>query len=610
MADGESTHEPSSSGRGDIAWDQFEHTGDGRDLDEVIQIARHTVSIGSAGAGEEVAALSNLGVALLRTSERTGRAADLDEATDILRRAVAIGSPGAGEEVAALSNLGAALLRRSERTGRAADLDEATDILRRAIALSPSGSPERAAAMSSLGDALRLRLDEARGPAAADQTEQFRKFVSEAVFVYEEVVATRTRVLGADHPDTLASMNNLAAVLQDQGDLGAARQLHERVVAASRRVLGEDHIVTLASLNNLAAVLHDLRDLSTARGLHEQVVAIRRRLLGDNHPDTLASMNNLATVIQDQGELDEARVLYEQVVAIRRRLLGDNHPDTLTSMNNLVAVLQRQGALESARALQEHVLATIAMEQAVEGGVLAGIGEPSRAAGAAAGPQSSSSSHSTSSAELEDRDVVRPRPATTTLRQGTDADELVQRVRRGDAAAWEALVERHTPLLWSVVRSYGLGQADSADVVRSVWLLLVGNVERLRDEQFLSGWLVTAARRECQRLLRALDLAHESGEVATDLADHVDVDTDLLVEERRTALQAALHHLPERCQRLLQSLAAEPPQSYREIAASLGMPIGSIGPTRARCLARLRRLLEDTTVLDPERADSSRDSTM
>jgi TPR repeat protein len=133
MADIGGIGERSSFVRRDLAWDQFAHSGDDRDLEEAIRTAR---------------------------------------------RAAAIVSAGTDEEVAALSNLGAALLRRSERTGRSADLDEATEVLRRAVSLSPSSGPQRDAAMFSLGDALRRRIEETRDPSAAGQTDQFRKFVS------------------------------------------------------------------------------------------------------------------------------------------------------------------------------------------------------------------------------------------------------------------------------------------------------------------------------------------------------------------------------------------------------------------------------------------------
>ena len=188
MADIEGIGDRSSSRRRDLAWDHFERSGDDRDLEEAIQIARRAAEIASAGSGEEVAALSNLG---------------------------------------------AALLRRSERTGQSADLDEATEVLRRAMSVAPSSGPQRDAVIYSLGDALRRRIEGARDSSTGSQTEQFRRFASEAAFVYEEVVAARTKVLGPDHPDTLASMNNLAAVLQDQGELEAAKQLHEQVLTTA-----------------------------------------------------------------------------------------------------------------------------------------------------------------------------------------------------------------------------------------------------------------------------------------------------------------------------------------------------------------------------------------
>ena len=666
-----------------IAWSHFEHSGDDRDLDEAIHIARRAAAGVSTGTAEEAAALSNLGAALLRRSERTGQAADLDEATAVLRRAAAgvstgtaeeaialsnLGaallrrsertgqaadldeatavlrraaagvSTGTAEEAAALSNLGAALLRRSERTGQAADLDEATAVLRRASALSPKDSEEHAAAISSLGDALRYRIEEARSPSSAEQSAQFHKFVSEAVFVYEEVVAARTRLLGTDHPDTLASMNNLAAMLQEEGDLDAARQLHEQVAITAKRVLGEDHSSTLASLNNLAAVLQDqgeldaarslyeqvletrrrllgedspsvlasmnnlatvLQDqgeLDAARSLYEQVLETRRRLLGEDSPSVLASMNNLATVLQDQGELDAARSLYEQVLETRRRLLGDHHPDTLTSMNNLVAILQRQGEHEAAKTMQEHVLATIAAEQAIEGSVLARLGD---ASGANSASQHQSVPSPARSRSGIDDEVLARLSAAITQSTSPNANELIQRARIGDAAAWEALIERYTPLVWSVVQSYKLDSDDSQDAAQSTWLKLIAKVESLRDEEHLTSWLVASTRVECLRLSKAVQLRlHEDVQQSPQEEDPTsDVDERIDTELRIQQLREAFRQLPERCQTLLSLLMSDPPPAYPEIAAFMGIPVGSIGPTRARCLASLRARLEGSTLV-------------
>ncbi|MEQ6342087.1 MAG: tetratricopeptide repeat protein [Gammaproteobacteria bacterium] len=172
----------------------------------------------------------------------------------------------------------------------------------------------------------------------------------------EGVLEVNRRVLGEEHPDTLASMNSLASTLWNQGDLEGARTLEEEVLEVSRRVLGEEHPDTLASMSNLAITLFNQGDLEGARVLEEEMLAVGRRVLGGEHPDTLASMSNLVSTLFNQGNLMGARVLEEEVLAVSRRVLGEEHPDTLVSMSNLATILFNQGDLAGACALGEEVL--------------------------------------------------------------------------------------------------------------------------------------------------------------------------------------------------------------------------------------------------------------
>ena len=269
-----------------------------------------------------------LSEALWDRFDRTGNVADLDEAIAAIRRAVELTPPGEPDHQAALSNLGAALLRRGDRTGNAADLDEAIAAIRRAVELTPPGEPDRLAALSNLGDALRLRFEEASEPADDDAVREFRQFGAEATTVYREVLELRERILGRDHPDTLAAMNNLAAVLQDQGDLSAAQSFHERTYLTCQRVLGSDHPSTLATMNNSAAVLQDLGRHDEAREMYVNVLRARERVLGSDHPSTLATMNNLAAVLQDLGRHDDALQLRRRIRA--KRSLGVSQDATVT----------------------------------------------------------------------------------------------------------------------------------------------------------------------------------------------------------------------------------------------------------------------------------------
>lgn len=167
--------------------------------------------------------------------------------------------------------------------------------------------------------------------------------------------------------------------------------------------------------------------------------------------------------------------------------------------------------------------------------------------------------------------------------------DLVHAAARGDQWAWDRLVGRYENLLWSVARGHRLSTADAGDVVQTTWLKLLENLGRIEDPERLAGWLVTTARRECLRILRrsgreVIDL--EAGAEVVD--DAPDLDTALLEQERDVALWQAFSKLPERCQRLLRILMGTEPPAYAEVAEALDMPIGAIGPTRGRCLTKLR----------------------
>jgi RNA polymerase sigma factor (sigma-70 family) len=171
---------------------------------------------------------------------------------------------------------------------------------------------------------------------------------------------------------------------------------------------------------------------------------------------------------------------------------------------------------------------------------------------------------------------------------------LLVRAVDGDQNAWNEIVDRFTNLLWSVGRAHRLDSADITDVIQTTWLRLLENLDAIRDPERLAGWLATTARRECLRVLRrsGRESVAWDDDAATDLADDVaaPVDQLLLIEERDAALWQCFIGLPARCQQLLRVLMAVEPPSYAEIAAVFGVPIGSIGPTRMRCLQRLRDL--------------------
>ena len=179
------------------------------------------------------------------------------------------------------------------------------------------------------------------------------------------------------------------------------------------------------------------------------------------------------------------------------------------------------------------------------------------------------------------------------MRDDSSVAVLVARARDGDKRAWDAIVDRYAPLIWSICRRYRLDRADTDDVGQSVWLRLVDQLTQLREPEALPGWLATTTRRECGRLLTGSRRQEALG-TALDPADIPDqglaaAEEEVLAAERHAALREAFAELPPRCQELLGLLSTDPPVPYAEISAKLGIPIGSIGPNRARCLDRLRR---------------------
>ena len=179
------------------------------------------------------------------------------------------------------------------------------------------------------------------------------------------------------------------------------------------------------------------------------------------------------------------------------------------------------------------------------------------------------------------------------MRDNLPVTDLVTRAKNGEKHAWDALVERYAPLIWSICRQYRLNDADAEDVGQAVWLKLVNHLDHLRDPAALPGWLATTTRRECIRVARAAG-GPPAGEQALDAGNIPDTQTataehELLEAERHAALREAVTRLPPGCQQLLALLMADPPVPYAEISARLGVSVGSIGPNRSRCLDRLRR---------------------
>ena len=180
---------------------------------------------------------------------------------------------------------------------------------------------------------------------------------TEAIPLHERTLADRERVLGPDHPDTLASRDNLAVAYLAAGRAAEAIGLFERTLADRERVLGPDHPNTPTSRNNLGEAYRVAGRAAEAIPLHERTLADRERVLGPDHPNTLQSRNNLALAYRAAGRSAEAIPLYERTLADYERVLGRDHPDTLTSGNNLATAYQAAGRAAEAIPLHERTLA-------------------------------------------------------------------------------------------------------------------------------------------------------------------------------------------------------------------------------------------------------------
>ncbi|HEY3563136.1 MAG TPA: sigma-70 family RNA polymerase sigma factor [Kribbella sp.] len=175
----------------------------------------------------------------------------------------------------------------------------------------------------------------------------------------------------------------------------------------------------------------------------------------------------------------------------------------------------------------------------------------------------------------------------------SDAATLVVQAAAGDQGAWSRLVDHYARLVWAVTRSFRLSDSDAADVSQMVWLRLLEHINRV-DPERVGAWLVVTTRRECLRVLafrKRVLLTYEATAFEEVAGDQPELDADLLAGERADDVRRALESLPDRWQQLLGMLMADPPVPYAEISATIGIPIGSIGPIRGRCLDKLRLLL-------------------
>jgi len=186
---------------------------------------------------------------------------------------------------------------------------------------------------------------------------QGRGAYGEAAALWQQVVAVMERVRGPEDPDTLAALNNVAALKVQAGAHAEAEPLYRRVLAARERLLGPGHPRLATTLNNLAELHYQQGRYAEAEPLYRRALAIREKALGPRHPDTASSLNNLAALFDGQGLYAKAEPLYRRALEIREQALGPGHPATASSLNNLAALLDARGRLAEAEPLYRRALA-------------------------------------------------------------------------------------------------------------------------------------------------------------------------------------------------------------------------------------------------------------
>jgi RNA polymerase sigma factor (sigma-70 family) len=191
------------------------------------------------------------------------------------------------------------------------------------------------------------------------------------------------------------------------------------------------------------------------------------------------------------------------------------------------------------------------------------------------------------------------------------ATEGFNRWVAGDPAGLDDLVAAMTPVLWHVVRSYRLSESAAEDVIQTTWLALVRRRSAILDATAVGGWLTTTARREAWRVANAAAAAMpaDAEDLAPMLPRQRSAEDAVVQRDEGDRLWAAVDGLPERCRRLLRIVAFENRPDYRELAVDLDMPVGSIGPTRGRCLAKLRVALMQTGAVETGRITTGRTTT-
>lgn len=185
--------------------------------------------------------------------------------------------------------------------------------------------------------------------------------------------------------------------------------------------------------------------------------------------------------------------------------------------------------------------------------------------------------------------------------ESTRVTSLVHRANEGDSDAWDQLVAEYSDLLWGVARRFRMSEAQRADAVQNTWLALLENLGRIRQPERLPGWLATTARRSCLAVIgehgreRPVELLSEYLDATQQRfgeSEHASPERIAVRREHHALVRQALAELSPQHRRLMDVLVSSPSPCYQDVVEELGMPHGSIGPTRARILQRMRGMLE------------------
>lgn len=190
------------------------------------------------------------------------------------------------------------------------------------------------------------------------------------------------------------------------------------------------------------------------------------------------------------------------------------------------------------------------------------------------------------------------RPSTAAPNAASELPLVVAAAGRGESWAWTSLVHSFGNMIMAIARSCRLNDADVNEVHQTTWLRLINNIDRIEQPERIGAWLATTAKRESVRIARSTGSVTYAQEQLLQRPDPniKAFDAGPIAEERAEVLRRAFALLPPHCHRLLSFMVVDDPPSYKEISSALSMPIGSIGPTRGRCLEHLRRIMEELGV--------------